>query len=167
MILDQGLIVCDDITVRGSDPDYSSAIDMTLSPDFGSGSRLCAVITCSAYTIGSSTSTTINIVTSASSTLSTPKTIGSLLVLAADWESRDAVGLDIAAVCAPIVVWANPQHEIVNRDANPITGVTERYLGLEFDHATTPTVLTVTAYFTTDYQGDPHNAYFAPGMTVV
>ncbi len=166
MFVDQSLIVADNVTVRGSDPDYSSSIDLTLSPELGSGGQLVAVVAINAWTAGSATAVIINIVTSSVTGLdTTPRVIGSMTILAADLEFADAAGLDIAAHCAPFVIRANPDHGVTERGG---TGTAERYLGLQFDHiGATPTVLDVTAYFTNDYQGDPHSNAGTAGMTVV
>lgn len=169
MFVDQGFLLVDNADMSVSDPDYSTnSVDLILSPEFGSGGQLVAVVAVTGvYVAGSSTATIINIVTSSVAALSTtPRVIGSMTIIAADLEFADTTGLDIAAHCAPFVIRANPDHGVTQRSGG--TGVAERYLGLQFDHVTaTPTSLFVTAYFTESYQGDPHSNYGTAGMTVV
>lgn len=162
MFTDESLKVVDNADMSVSSPDYSTdSIDLTLSPDLGSGGQLVAVVVVHSYVAGSATAVTIDIVTSSAADLeTTPKTIGTITLTAAELEARDATGREHGA---PIVIRANPQHE----QATPPAGVTERYLGLVFTHVTaTSTTMTVSAYFTECYQGDPFTAYNPAGMTV-
>ena len=157
MILDNEMKVCDSVTVRASDPDYSSSIDLTLSPDMGTGKELYAIIIVELYTAGSSTATEISVVSSAAAALTSPKKLSSVTLTAAQLEARDD-----GANKQAIVLRIHPNQEA----DTPVSGVTERYLGIEFDHATTPTVMTVTAYFTHDYQSDPTLAHHASGFII-
>lgn len=171
MIMDQDFLLVDNADMSVSSPDYSTnSIDLLLSPDLGSGGTLVAVVAITgAYVAGSCTAVVMDIVTSSVAALSTtPRVIGSLTVIAADLEFADSTGLDIAAHCAPFVIRANPSHGVTTRDDIAASSVAERYLGLRFTHTTaTSTSMFVTAYFTNDYQGDPHNNYGAAGMTIL
>lgn len=162
MITDQNLCVVDNASMRESSPDYSDSIDLTLSPDIGSISDLVAVIAVHTYTAGSSDSTTINVVTSSASNLeTTPKTIGTITIQAAELEARDLAGQEGGG---PIVIRINPQHDRLT----PPAGVTERYLGLTFTHETaSPSPMTVSAYFVANYQGDAFLTQTPAGMKVL
>lgn len=160
MIVDQGLRVCNAVSVRESDPDYSSSIDLTKSPDLGSGCEIWAAVVVDTYTAGTSTATTINVVTSSVTGLSTtPRVIGTVTLTAAQLEARDD-----DANKQPIIIKINPDQD----SGTDTTGVAERYLGLEFDHATAaPTVMTVTAYIGAGaYQSDPTHGYQDSGFTI-
>lgn len=147
-------------TVRASSPDYSSSIDLTLSPDIGAGNQLVAIIVVDTYTAGSNTYVDFEIVTSASSTFGTDRVIGTTQLTAAQLELRDDT---MPANRLPIVVRINPDHEA----ADLVSGVTERYLGIRYTFTgATPGALTVTAYFVTDYQGDPAHSHHKSGMTI-
>ena len=53
MIVDQELRVNNGESVRESDPDYSSSIDLTVSPDLANGTEIYAVIIVNTYAKGS------------------------------------------------------------------------------------------------------------------
>lgn len=161
MIVDQELRVNNGETVRATDPDYSSAIDLTISPDLANGTELYAVIVVDTYALGSSTATTFNIVTSSAEALSTtPRVIGSTTLTAAQLEARD----DDANKQA-IVIRINPDQDGAG---GLVSSADERYLGIQYDHATAaPTTMTVTAYFTTSYQSDPAHSQHAAGSVIL
>ena len=165
MIVDQELRVNNGETVRASDPDYSSAIDLTLSPIVGTGTDLYAVIVVDTYTAGSSNGTTFKVVTASSNDFaSNRRVVGTQFVSATDLELRD----DDANRQA-IVIKINPDHD---RDPDtvsgfPVSGTKGRYLGIQYDHYTTPTGMTGTAYFVTEFQADPAAGFHASGSTIL
>lgn len=168
MIVDQELRVNNGESVRESDPDYSSAIDLTISPIVGTGTELYAVIVVDTYTADSSNGTTFKVVTSSANDFSANRRVlGTQFVSAADLELRD----DDANRQA-IVVKINPDHDrdpdtTIPGSGIPVSGTKARYLGIQYDHDTTPTVMTVTAYFVTEYQSDPAAGFHASGSTIL
>jgi hypothetical protein len=166
MIVDQELRVNNGESVRASDPDYSSAIDLTISPIVGTGTELYAVIVVDTYTQGSSGGTTFKVVTSSASDFSANRRVlGTQFVSNTDLELRD----DDANRQA-IVVKINPDHDRDPDTASgiPVSGTTGRYLGIQYDHDTAaPTVMTVTAYFVTEFQADPAAGFHASGSTIL
>ena len=160
MILDNEMTVCSSVDMSVTDPDYSPlSIDLTLSPDLGSGEQLVAIINVESYTAGSATGCTFDIITSSAADLETsPKVIGSLLVSSTELEARDS-----GAYKAPVVVRINPGHE----GSTPPGGVTERYVGIRFNHAgALATDMTVTAYFTLGYPSDPALSHHTSGFII-
>ena len=170
MIVDQELRVNNGESVRESDPDYSSAIDLTVSPDIANGTELYAVITINEYAAGSNSAVTFNVVTSSAEALSSPRTLGSVTLTAAQLEARDVLNLpgaigDGGAGRQPIVIRINPDQDNITP---LVSSADERYLGIEYDHATAqPTTMKVTAYFTTSYQSNPAHANHASGSVIL
>lgn len=161
MILDDDLKVCDSVTVAASDPDYSSAYDLTKSPDLGNGEQVAAIVVIDTYTANTSTGTTINVVTSAATSLSSPRVIGSVTLTATELETMD----DDQQTNMPIVIRINPDQW----SGADVSGTGERYLGLEFDHATAaPSIMTVSAWFglAEGFRGDPRHSYHDSGFSV-
>jgi len=146
-------------TVRASSPDYSSSIDLTLSPDIGAGNQLVAIIVVDTYTAGSNSHVDFEVVTSASSTFGTDRVLGTKQLTTAQLEARDD-----DANKQPIVVRINPDQE---GEGGLVNTANERYLGIRYTFSgATPSALTTTAYFVTDYQGDPAHSHHASGMTI-
>lgn len=171
MIVDQQLRVNNGESVRESDPDYSSPIDLTVSPDIANGTELYAVIIINEYAAGSNTAVTFNVVTSSAEALSSsPRTLGSVTLTATQLEARDVANLagavgDGGAGRQPIVIRINPDQDSITP---LVSSVDERYLGIEYDHASAaPTTMKVTAYFTTSYQSNPAHANHASGSQIL
>ena len=160
MIVDQELRVANGASVRESSPDFSSAIDLTLSPDIANGTEIYAVIVVDTYTHNSSSATQIDIVTDTESNFSgTNRVIGSKTLTQAQITARSA-----DANKQPIVIRINPDQE---GDGGLVSADGEQYLGIKFTHASaTPTAMTVTAYFTTSYQSDPAHSHHASGSVI-
>ena len=161
MILDNEMKLCDSVDVSQTQIDYSSSIDLTVSPDMGTGEQLVAMIVIESYTAGSSTSTEFDIVTSSTADLTTsPAVVGTRTLGAARIEQRD---LGAGGTKQAIIVRINPDQE----EITSVSSVDERYIGIQFNHATaTPTDMTVTAYFITNYQSDPTLAHHASGFII-
>ena len=161
MITDQVSKLCDSVTVRATDPDYSSAYDLTVSPDMGSGKQLYAIIHVEVYDDGTSSGTTISVVTSANSALTSNRKVGQFYASAA----RLTALVASPTANLPIVVPILPD---VYSAASDVSSVSERYIGIEFDHATAqPTTMTVTAYITDHYQSPAAHSHHAVGMKVL
>ena len=161
MIVDQELRVANATTVRASNPDFSTEIDLTVSPELAHGTEIYAVIVVDSYTANGSGSTTIDIVTDANADFSgTNRVIGSKTLTTAQLEARDD-----DANKQPIVIRIEPDQE---DEGGLVSSVNERYLGIKFTHAdATPSAFTVTAYFTTNYQSNPNHAYHASGSVIL
>jgi len=160
MFTDLSLRVCNNVSVRESDPDYSSSIDLVKSPDIGAGNQIIATVVVDAYTPGSSTATTINIITGDQAGFGgTNRVIGTVTLLAATLEARDD-----DANKQPIVIRCNPDHD----SGADVSGVANRYLGLQFDHATAaPTAMLVTAYIGHEtFHSDPAHSHHDSGFTI-
>lgn len=162
MFVDNDLKLNDGDNVRASDPDYSSSYDLTLSPELGVGHECYVVIVVNTYTAGSSGGTTFNIVLSSSSTFASGNTIvATKFISATNLEARD----DDSGTSQPIVL----KFQINQEDAGiDVQGTGNRYLGVRYDHDTAqPTVMTATAYLTTDIQSSPKHGFFASGSTIL
>ena len=159
MIVDNLLKLNDGDNVAASDPDFSSAFDLTLSPELGIGHELYAVIVVNTYTQGSSGGTTFNLIQSSSETFASGNNIMSSRFLSnTTLEARDD-----GANKQPIVMKFQIDMESIN-----VSGTGKRYLGIRYDHDTAaPSVMTVTAYLTTDFQSDPKHGFFASGSTIL
>lgn len=159
MIVDNELKLNDGDNVRASDPDFSSSFDLTLSPELGIGHEVYAVIVVDTYTAGSSTGTTFNLIQSSSETFASGNNVmASRFVSATNLEARDD-----DANKQPIVLKFQVDMESIN-----VSGTGKRYLGIRYDHDTAqPTVMTATAYLTTDFQSDPKHGFFASGSTIL
>ena len=158
MIVDNELKLNDATDVRVSDPDFSSAFDLTISPELGIGHEVYAVIVVNTYTKGTSTGTTFNLIQSSSETFASGNNVmASRFVSGDDLEARDD-----GANKQPIVLKFQVDMESIN-----VGGTGKRYLGIRYDHNTAPDVMTVTAYLTTDFQSDPKHGFFASGSTIL
>ena len=145
-------------------PFYSSSIDLTVSPDIGTGEQLVALIVVETFTdSGSGTGCHFEIVSSEASNLqTTPRVLGSSGdILSADLELCDDAGRPGAY--QPIVVRINPNHW----GALAVSGVADRYIGLRIVHdGADPTALTVHAQFTLNWTSSPAISHHASGMTI-
>jgi len=166
MYADADLRVLSAVTVAASTPDYSSFIDLTKSPDVGSGGELAFIVTVDAYTAhGSPGNTTIDAIYDTDGDGSgTIVVCGSIELTPTQLEARDDWTATTDHGRQAIVIRINPMHDIVSKD---IAGVAQRYLGLRFTHATNiPTVFTATAHLSLNWQSDPKLAHGDSGMTI-
>jgi hypothetical protein len=159
MIVDNTLKLNDATDVRASDPDFSSAFDLTISPELGIGHEVYAVIVVNTYTAGDSTGTTFNLIQSSSPTFASGNNImANRYISSTKLEERDD-----GANKQPIVL----KFQIDMEDIT-VGGTGKRYLGIRYDHdAGAPTAMTVTAYLTTDFQSDPKHGFFTTGSTIL
>ena len=162
MYTDANLELAPTGTDASSGPYYSSSIDRTVSPDFGSGAQMAAAINLETYTVGSSSSSTFELVVSSAANLQTnPIVIGSITVAATVLENLDDATRKDAGL---IYVRASPDPTYVF--GIKASGVTQRYLGIRITHATDPSAMTVTANLVEGCVSVPGASYHASGIEI-
>ena len=160
MYIDNNLTLCASQDVKASGA-LSTFVSLGgLNPDIGNGQDIYAVINVETYTAGSSTGTTIDLVTSVDDGSTVTAIVSSTgLVAAAAFELADDAG---RIGGAPIVLKINPQHL-----GAYAPGTADMEIGLRFTHATDDcTAFTATAHLVVGYPSRIEASHQASGFTI-